>query len=526
MERTSIDETEIQSVIDSLKNIKIDIEGKKPLKPEIVLHYLTQISEINTNLSSSREIIEKFNNEFSNTLTNLIEKYENKANKIIEISGNVDSKFEKLIDIESRIENLSNREKTIDETLNTANKILDSGGDIKSYFEESKISLSAVNDLVTKLTEASDLIDVKSNSLNDLIEKYDNKLKLVLTNQEKLDKENENNLVTKAQLAEREKAIKEKEKWIKNFEEKLKIAEKDLTGKGAEIKKNQENLVSVSENTLSIFEEVKLAQTTIMETMTETTELLSEKTYLYKLEDDLKAKEEELKNNIKKYDTDKEILSNQISKFTIILDKTSNNLSLNEMTTEMLGNAVTHFNSQVKSIGSISETMDNQIKNIHAEREEYQRLGNLINDQLNEINKQSEGMMKLNVLSTYIHQTILELRDAEASLKLLIENTSSNTKENQEISKNINHFLGSASKLFDTTQQQIEAFALTNENLRSTRNDLIDIQFQLKQKSKELEKVEITLDSKEKRLMEIEKNILDQSMEQKLATKEDIKEKK
>ena len=113
MERTSIDEKEIQSIIDSLKNFKIDIEGKKPLKSEIVLYYLTQISEINTNLSSSKEVIEKFNNEFSKILTDLIDKYDTKTSEIIEISGKVDTKFEKLMERESRVESLSSREKSI-----------------------------------------------------------------------------------------------------------------------------------------------------------------------------------------------------------------------------------------------------------------------------------------------------------------------------------------------------------------------------------------------------------------------------
>ncbi|OLS25709.1 MAG: Chromosome partition protein Smc [Candidatus Heimdallarchaeota archaeon LC_2] len=526
MERPAIDETEIQSIIDSLKNFKIDIEGKKPLKSEIVLHYLTQISEINANLSSSKEVIEKFNNEFSNILTDLINKYDTKTSQIIEISGKIDTKFEKLMESESRAENLTLREKSVEETLNNANQIIQSGSDLKSLFEESKSSLSSVEILVSKLTEVSKSMKLKSKVLEDKIDLFNSKIDDLFSQQEKLNVEKEKLLVAQTILKEKETSIEEKDQRVNKIEQNLKILENTLLEKESEIKTIQANLVTVSTDTLSIFDEVKLAQTQIMQTMTETTELLSEKTYLYKLEDDLKAKEEELKKNITKYDTDKEILSSQISKFTVMLDKTSNNLSLNEMTTEMLGNAVTHFNSQVKTIGSISKTMDDQIKNIHSEREEYQRLGNLITDQLNEINKQSEGMMKLNVLSTYIHQTILELREAESSLKLLIENSSLNTKENQEISKNINQFLGSAGKLFDSTQQQIEAFALTNENLRSSRNDLIDVQFQLKQKSKELEKVGIKLDSKENKLMEIEKKILDQSMEQKLASKENEKIKK
>ena len=148
MERPAIDETEIQSIIDSLKNFKIDIEGKKPLKSEIVLHYLTQISEINANLSSSKEVIEKFNNEFSNILIDLINKYDTKTSQIIEISGKIDTKFEKLMESESRAENLTLREKSVEETLNNANQIIQSGSDLKSLFEESKSSLSSVKILV------------------------------------------------------------------------------------------------------------------------------------------------------------------------------------------------------------------------------------------------------------------------------------------------------------------------------------------------------------------------------------------
>ncbi|MHA2099889.1 MAG: hypothetical protein ACW99A_14525, partial [Candidatus Kariarchaeaceae archaeon] len=268
---------------------------------------------------------------------------------------------------------------------------------------------------------------------------------------------------------------------------------------------------------------VKLAQNQLIQNIAETTELLSEKTYLYKLEDELKVKEKDLNDKIAKYDRDKETISKQISNFSILLDKTANNLTLNEMTTEMLGNAVTHFNSQVKNITSISDTMNDQIKNIHQEREEYQRIGNLITDQLDEINKQSDGMMKLNVLSTYIHQTIKELRDAESSLKLLIETSQSNTKENKEATANINNFLKSAGKLFDATQQQIESSVLSNENLQNIRNELVDTEFQLKQKTLDLEKIDVTLEKKQKKLTELDRSILDKSMENKFASKNDKK---
>jgi ABC-type transporter Mla subunit MlaD len=286
---------------------------------------------------------------------------------------------------------------------------------------------------------------------------------------------------------------------------------------------NQETIIKLNESTTAIFEEVKLAQNQLIQNIAETTELLSEKTYLYKLEDELKVKEKDLNDKIAKYDRDKETISKQISNFSILLDKTANNLTLNEMTTEMLGNAVTHFNSQVKNITSISDTMNDQIKNIHQEREEYQRIGNLITDQLDEINKQSDGMMKLNVLSTYIHQTIKELRDAESSLKLLIETSQSNTKENKEATANINNFLKSAGKLFDATQQQIESSVLSNKNLQNIRNELVDTEFQLKQKTLDLEKIDVTLEKKQKKLTELDRSILDKSMENKFASKNDKK---
>ncbi|MCE7736691.1 MAG: hypothetical protein GPJ54_17550 [Candidatus Heimdallarchaeota archaeon] len=519
MKEINITNSKIQEILNSLGNLQLDVEGKKPLKPELALYFLLQIAEINDNLSVSSEIIDKYNTEFSQQLGGLIQKYEEKTQELEitaqKLSDNYDlisNKLEKNDTIEKQVI-------TINETLRQSNEILARNEEWQSLIAKNEKNVELNQDFITKLQHLTETISNKDEGLGSLIQSYDTKIQELISLQKGINEEKEKTLSVRALLEEREKALTLKEKHLDEETQKLSLAETALVKRDKELAETQSSFLKLSNDLTLQFEEVKLAQTQIMETMTETTELLSEKTYLYKLEDELMAKEKELTNNIAKYDRDKETLSKQISKFSILLDKTSNNLTLNEMTTEMLGNSVSHFNSQVKTISSISETMEGQVRNIHQEREEYQRIGNLITDQLDEINKQSDGMMKLNVLSTYIHQTILELRDAESSLKMIIDSSSKNTQENKKATDRINKFLDSAGKLFDTTQQQIESFTLNSESLRNTRNELIEVQFALKQNKIQLEKVETTLTTKEKRLMRVEKTILDKSMEDKLASK-------
>lgn len=519
MKEIDITNNKIQEILSSLGKIQLDIEGKKPLKPELALYFLLQIAEINNNLSGSSEIIEKYNTEFSQQLNELIQKYEKKTEELEKTAQKVSDKYDLITAKLEKNDTIESQLITINETLRQSNEILTRNEEWQSLISKNEENVKLNQDFISQLQTLTGAISNKDEDLGSLIKVYDTKIQGMISLQNEITKEKENTSSARSILEEREKALILKEKHLDEEIQKLSLAETKIVKKDKELTEIQSSFLKLSEDLSLQFEEVKLAQTQIMETMTETTELLSEKTYLYKLEDELMAKEKELTNNIAKYDRDKETLSKQISKFSILLDKTSNNLTLNEMTTEMLGNAVSHFNSQVKTISSISETMESQVRNIHQEREEYQRIGNLITDQLDEINKQSDGMMKLNVLSTYIHQTILELRDAESSLKMIIDSSLKNTQENKNATDRINKFLESAGKLFDTTQQQIESFTLNSESLRNTRNELIEVEFALKQNQIKLEKVETTITTKEKRLMSVEKTILDKSMEDKLASK-------
>lgn len=189
------------------------------------------------------------------------------------------------------------------------------------------------------------------------------------------------------------------------------------------------------------------------------------------------------------------------------------------MTTEILGGTVTNFLNMFTEFSKTVVLWKEERQFIEKERIKYTKLGDLLDHQLQSMTKQSEGMLNLNVLSTYIHQTILELRDAEVSLKVLIETTDLNTRENNKATKQLMGFIKNTSELLIEIKQGTSQFIQSEKEMKLIKEDLDKSEFQVLQIKAELNKMEELRKQKEMQLSLLEKEILDITMETKLKSK-------
>jgi hypothetical protein len=490
-----LDIAKVEEITTKYESIRNEIEGKKPVKPELVVYLINLFLDMNKNLEGAAKIVDTFNEEYSSILSDQIQKNNSLSSELQNNANQLSEKLQHIFQLEERIENINTRETQVNQLLQTADANLALFPDIKSILEIS----SSINELLEKSTANNDtrlqqLIDkinefeMKSNELVEESKLFDQEKKEIAKKTDSLNEQQEKLDTQIKEIEEREKALSEKEnKYTEMLEE---------------INKNQ------VENQ-NIVNEIHKLHTNLIDEKAKVTDLLAEKTYLYKMEETIKERAKELEEGTLHITQQKETLHKQINQFDKILDKVESNLNMHEVTTEVLGGVARNLSSGFNSLSSVIDQLSEERNYLQAQGKVYEKIGTDINSQLKETSIQKENMVKLNVLSNYIHQTILELRSAEVSLTVLDESIQAKSSENMEIMNDIRSFMKKANDLFNTTNIQINKYIKDEQVARENLERINEIQLKMDLVRKELERIEHKKEVELKNLAEIEEKALE-----------------
>ncbi|MHA2099371.1 MAG: hypothetical protein ACW99A_11895, partial [Candidatus Kariarchaeaceae archaeon] len=242
MDVVKITDSEIKQIVDSLKDLQIDIEGKKPLKAELALYYLKQVTDINSNLSSAKQIIEKYNDEFSIQLKDLIGNYEVKMTDLQSTASKITDAFQEL---EKRIDKHDNADasiKSAEDILNQSQEVLRKAEDTKAFLKNGENINKNVDNIILKLQETSNSIQDKDSTLDVFIKKYDNKIEEMVTSQQNLTEKIEENSKKEIKLQEMEKNLLDRETQLLNQEKLISEEKNKLSEKEKIMNENQETI--------------------------------------------------------------------------------------------------------------------------------------------------------------------------------------------------------------------------------------------------------------------------------------------
>ena len=489
-------------------------EGKKPIKPEVVFYLLDEFLSFKKQYEAIPQIINTFNEEFSQNLKTQIKSFEEKNKELDDKISKIDKKIEAITSYETRVSALETRETQV-------NKLLDQTTELLEKFK-------MISDLVQENQENSNALKAISSEITNAIQTTADHQKKIISQIEKFDKMNdgfksqEKSFMSKeADLNAKLSVVNEKKSEIQAERDEIKKIRDEVNQQILTLKDIHENIASSESKAVTIFTEVKSAQKELTTRIEETSSILAEKEFYQKMNVEIEEKKNDIDSSKKEIELEREYLIQQTSMITQLFEKSQQSLIENKHTYDLLKTAISSISGYVGNLDNIVSEIKQNVTNISREREDYEQLGDRINNQLDEISKQSEGMMKLNVLSTYIHQTIIELKDAEVSLKMILDSANTSLSENKELTNKITAFLSTSTKLIDQVREQVDFSTQTEKHLKNMRSELLDTQFQLKESQTELNKYQDKIDAKQNQLLDLERAVMNKTMEMKMSAKDE-----
>ncbi|MHA2249726.1 MAG: hypothetical protein ACXAD7_05160 [Candidatus Kariarchaeaceae archaeon] len=552
MSEIKINKEQLEDIVLSFQDLKQFVEGKKPIKPELVLHLINQLQIFNINLKGTSEVVNEFNTNYSTVLLEQIKKNNKTSFELEKLFGSVEGKVSKLIDLETRVENISAREDQVNELLKQVettvekirdlDKILAGNEEVNNTLQATSIkiesNLSTINETVDsaslELTKQLEGLTAKSSTLDELrntisAEKEQWGEKREAENLEYSKKLQE--LEAKEMLVDqRQKDMESQLSKIEKRENSLDEKEKNLLERENKLKELQIEINTAQKENKAVIDDIKLAQDKLFEDIQVATELIAEKKYIEKVEELIEQKQVEIKEKTDLINQEKETLNKALNNFASLLDKTENNLSLAEISAQSLNYNVEQLSIEFNNFTSQINELEVLNKNIKDERVRYEDLGDKLHGRVNEMDKQLEEILKLDVLSRYINQSTIELREAQVALNVLVKTSTKNVDKSNQLRKDITRFLGTATGLLDTAREQIE-FSITSEKkLKDIRQELISEQFDLARVKSERDKVENVVLTKENyiakledQIMEIEGKLVKAKLESSLPAEQKVK---
>ena len=131
MTEIKLNSNNLEEILQSYQQFAKLAEGKKPIKPEFMLHLIDQLQQFNSQLKGTSEIVNEFNTQYSNVLLDQIKKNNKTSFELQKVATDVDEKMGKIIEMESRIENISQREEQANVLLKSVQTALEKFGNIE-----------------------------------------------------------------------------------------------------------------------------------------------------------------------------------------------------------------------------------------------------------------------------------------------------------------------------------------------------------------------------------------------------------
>lgn len=152
---TTLSVETIEEIVNNFNDVKKLVEGKKPVRPELILYLVQKLGEFENSLTSTSTVIDSFSNEYSQILKNQIIDNKEKSNELTVLMTRLEEKLSSLIAKEDQIQKIEDRERQVSELIKTGNTAIEKLSmieHIKDKNEEAtNLLIQTIDDMSTSL---------------------------------------------------------------------------------------------------------------------------------------------------------------------------------------------------------------------------------------------------------------------------------------------------------------------------------------------------------------------------------------